>query len=299
MNPSSFGEERECVLTLGELNQEPLLRFSYRHACKGGGEAVEGVLPVLTLSTAGLPAALDGIVLAADLQGRELLPPTRRNAASPARNFREGRRLLGEVAAERIAELSGDGRLPPPERLGVILAGDLWAEPGSIRRGRSGDVRPVWLAFRSCGRWVAGVRGNHDVFPEQPTDPDDGFHMLDGTAITLGGLRVGGIGGVIGNPSNPRTRTEERFTRLVHDLTASALDLLVLHHGPEGDGGLAHGSRAVREAVNGFEGVVVFGHCFWRDPIQHPSSGPWLVNVDSRVVVLLREAWQSPNRGGA
>jgi hypothetical protein len=142
---------------------------------------------------------------------------------------------------------------------------------------------------------VAGVRGNHDVLPERPTDSACGLHVLDGTAVTLDGLRVGGVGGVIGNPSKPRTRTEERFTGLVRGLTASGLDLLVLHRGPEGDGGSARGNRAVREAVAGFEGVVVFGHCYWPNPIQHLSSGPWLVNVDSRVVVLLREGWQPPN----
>jgi Icc-related predicted phosphoesterase len=299
----TFGEERRDVLTLGELKPEPLFHLSYRHARKGGGEAVEGVLPVFTLSTAGLPAELDGIILAADLQGRELLPPTRRNASSPARNFREGRRLLGEVAAERIAGLSAADRLPPPDRLGMVLAGDLWAEPGSIRRGRSGDIRPVWQAFRACGRWVVGVRGNHDVFLERLTDAGDGLHMLDGTTVTLDGLRFGGVGGVIGNPSNPRTRTEERFTGLVRELTASGLNLLVLHHGPEGNGEFARGNRAVREAVEGFGGIVVFGHCYWRDPIQHPSFGPWLVNVDSRVVVLLRDGWQPqtelPNKGAA
>lgn len=284
------------MLALGELNPEPLLRLAYRHARKGGGEAVQGVLPVFTLGTSGLPAELDGIVLAADLQGRELLPPTRRNAGSQARNFREGRRLLGEVAAEQVAGLSAADRLPPPERLGVVLAGDLWAEPGSIRRGRSGDVRPVWEAFRACGRWVAGVRGNHDVFPERPTDPGDGLHVLDGNAVTLDGLRLGGIGGVIGNPSNPRTRTEERFTELVRGVIAAGLDLLVLHNGPEGDGGFARGSPAVREAVGEFGGVLVFGHCYWRDPIQHPTPGPWLVNVDSRIVVLLREGWRPPNQ---
>jgi len=279
------------VLTLGEFKAEPLLELPYRHAPKGGGMAVGAILRLCTLSTVGLPPALDGIILAADLQGRELLPPNDKNPGSPARNFREGRRLLGEVAAERIAALSAAGRLPPPERLGVVLAGDLWAEPGSFRRGRSGDVRPVWAAFRACGRWVAGVRGNHDVFLGKSTDPGDGLHMLNGTTIPLDGLRLGGVGGVIGNPSNPRTRTEERFTGLVRELTATGLDLLVLHHGPQGDGRFARGSRAVREAVDVFGGVVVFGHCYWPDPIQHLPGGPWLVNVDSRVVVLLREGW--------
>lgn len=277
------------MLTLGPPDPEPLLRLPYRHARQGGGEAVAGMLPVLTLPTAGLPPGLDGLVLAADLQGRELLPP------APGQPFRPGRRLLGEVVAEHLATLSAAGRLPPGDRLGVVLAGDLWVDRKTMRRGGSGDVRPVWGAFRAGRRWVAGVRGNHDVFLDRPADPADGLHMLNGAAVTLDGLRVGGVGGVIGNPSNPRTRSEERFTALVRELVADpGLNLLVLHHGPEGAGVRARGSRAVREAVAAFPGVVVFGHCYWPEPVERVPAGPWLVNVDSRVVVLLREGRVPP-----
>lgn len=265
-----------------------LLEFPYRCARKGGGVATEGMLPILALEAAGLPESLDGLILAADLQGRELLPPTRRNADSPARNFREGRRLLGEVAAERIADLSRAGRLPPADRLGIVLAGDLWAEPGTVRRGRSGDVRPVWRAFRECGRWVAGVRGNHDVFLDAASDRGEGIHLLDAAAIELDGLRLGGVGGVIGNPTKQRTRTEARFTDLVRRLVADRVDLIVLHEGPAGTAAAARGSRAVRAALEGHAGLVVFGHCYWPVPLERTSDSGWLINVDSRVLVLLR-----------
>lgn len=267
---------------------EPLHQIAYRYARKGGGVAVEGDLQISTLQVSGVPAGLDGIVLAADLQGRELLPPTRRNAGSPARNFREGRRLLGEVAAEQISELSRAGRLPSADRLGIVLAGDLWAEPGAVRRGRSGDVRPVWEAFRSCGRWVAGVRGNHDVLIESPDDAGKGLHVLDGNSITLDELHLGGVGGIIGNPAKQRTRTAERFVQLVQEVITEPVDVLILHNGPEGEQPTSRGSREVREALTRFPGMVVFGHCYWPEPIEQIPGGPWLINVDSRIVVLVR-----------
>jgi Icc-related predicted phosphoesterase len=239
---------------------------------------------------------LDGLVLASDLQGRELLPPTRRNPSSPARDFREGRRLLGEVAAEAVAGLSASGRLPAGDRLGVVLAGDFWAEPGCTLRGRSGDVRPVWEAFRRGRALVVGVRGNHDGFVAQPGDAGAGLHLLEGARVSLDGLAFGGVGGLTGNPVKPRTRSEERFTELVRSVARPGIDVLVLHQGPEGDDDLSRGNRAIREVVAELRDVlVVFRHCYWRRAIQDVGEGRWLVNVDSRVLVLLREGWTAPN----
>jgi Icc-related predicted phosphoesterase len=258
--------------------------------------AVEGALEITTCKVLGLPDGLDGIVLAADLQGRELLPPTRRNSTSPARNFREGRKLLGEVAAEAVARLSEAHQLPAGDRLGVVLAGDFWAEPGSVRRGRSGDVRPVWEAFREGRRWLVGVRGNHDVFRDQPTAEGAGMYLLDGSCVTLDGIRFGGVAGVIGNPGKPRMRAEERFTDLVRSVARQGVDVLVLYQGPRGDDERSRGSPAIREGLGELrDALVVFGHCFWRRPLQEIGSGRQLLNVDSRVIVLLREGWAAPD----
>jgi len=277
------------MLNLSTTDPEQLDQIAYRYARRGGGTAVEGMLSISTLKVGGLPINVDGIVLAADLQGRELLPPTRRNSSSPARNFREGRRLLGEVAAEQIAKLSSAGLLPSGDRLGICLAGDMWAEPGAIRRGQSGDVRPVWEAFRKCSRWVAGVRGNHDVFVPTDSDANHGLHMLDGNFVDLDGLRLGGVGGIIGNPAKQRTRTEARFTHLIAEVISQSVDMLILHEGPRGNDPKSRGNEAIRQALSKFPGLVIFGHSWWHNPIQRSDAGSWFVNVDSRMLVLLRE----------
>jgi len=61
----------------------------------------------------------------------------------------EGRRLLGEAAAEHLRRLCDRGGLPAANRLGVVLAGDFWAEPGCTRRGGGWErAGSVWSAFR-------------------------------------------------------------------------------------------------------------------------------------------------------
>src|SRR5207237_9699480 len=119
------------------------------------------------------------------------------------------------------------------------------AEAGRIRRGGLGDGRAVLEAFRTGRRWVVGVRGNHDSFEEPESAAAAGMHLLDGSSVTLDGIRLGGVGGVIGNPSKPRMRSEERFMELIRSATGSGIDILVLHEGPEGDDEHARGSRAI------------------------------------------------------
>src|SRR5262249_34389584 len=95
-----------------------------------------------------------------------------------------------------------------------------------------------------------------------------------------------------GNPARPRTRSAERFTELIGDVARAGIDVLILHQGPRGDDEHSRGSEAIRESLDGLRDVVVvFGHCFWRRPLLDLGSGRQLINVDSRIVVLLREGW--------
>ncbi len=120
-----------------------------------------------------LPLGLHALVATGDLQSRELAA---------------GNRLLGEAVAEQLR------REMDPERLGVLLAGDFYANEGSDKMGSSGEVGEVWRAFAKEFRWTAGVLGNHDRLKE----PVEGTSLLDGQVVELDGLRIAGIGGIVG-----------------------------------------------------------------------------------------------------
>jgi len=55
--------------------------------------------------------------------------------------------LLGVAVAELLEELGFDGVLPPAQRNGVIMAGDMFSVPAANERGGYGSVASVWSAF--------------------------------------------------------------------------------------------------------------------------------------------------------
>lgn len=167
-------------------------------------------------------AGIAGLVAMADLQGRE------RGRTGPGR-------LLGEVVAEHLAELSEKGRLPRLDRLGVLLAGDFFVVPELDRRGGLGDVSDVWRAFRGRFRWLAGVLGNHDVLDShaQAAEPlPANTLLLDGHVAELDGLRTGGVGGSIGDPAKANRKTEQNFLRLLEDVLVQQPKIVITHEGP-------------------------------------------------------------------
>jgi hypothetical protein len=177
-------------LQIAALDDEPIDRLRYLNARPGGG-TFTAELALVRASAAGLPPELDGLLLTGDLQARAL---------------DDRRLLLGEALAERYAALAADGRVPPPDRVGVVLAGDLYAAPGADVRGASGCVVPVWEAFACRFRWVAGVLGNHDTLGDPVERQRFAMlrraHLLDGEVVVLDGLRVAGVGGIIGPATN-------------------------------------------------------------------------------------------------
>jgi Icc-related predicted phosphoesterase len=256
---------------------EPVSVLDYLNAGPGARTEVRG-LPITRARVAGLPTALDAVIFTADLQGRELVP------GKGSRGY-EGPRLVGEVVAAHVAQLGEAGLLPPAERTGVILAGDLWAEPGSDTRGGLGDVAAVWRAFARYFRWVVGVLGNHDRIAG---GPGAGCHLLDGKVVSLDGLRIGGVGGIVGNPNKPNRRGPEEFTRLMSRALMQSPDVMVLHCGPDTDDGL-RGDPHVREALEAYAPpLAVFGHCHWNGPLATLETGTQLCNVDGRLVVATR-----------
>jgi hypothetical protein len=208
----------------------------------------------------------------------------------------------GKVVAEHLAELSAAGKLPPLDDFGVLLAGDFFAEPQVDRRGGLGDVSEVWSAFGERCRWVAGVLGNHDLLapPAQtaPLLPSDLTHVLDGTIVHLDGLRIGGVGGIIGKPTKVNRKTEPDYLRLLEDVLVQSPAIVLTHQQP--DSPLAPGNHAIRAAFEPWSKtcadsaiappLLICGHHHWPTPLAKLSHGLQVLNVDARVFVLLRQS---------
>lgn len=259
-------------------------RIPFEVAAVGGG-VIERLLEVWPAEVVGLPADLDGLLVAADLQGRE----------RPSSGSGPGR-LVGLVLADWLSEfIRGESGLER-ERVGVLLAGDLYAWPELDRRGASGDVREVWRAFADEVAWVAGVAGNHDKFGQgwPPTafgafGEEPGINVLDGDVVEWSGVRVAGLSGVVGNPRRPFRRTRQAFEAEAARLAGMTPDVLVLHEGPDVAGSGLRGNAGVREVLERARAtLVVCGHAFWDRPGAALANGVQVLNVDGRAVWLRR-----------
>lgn len=268
-----------------DLDQQPFYDLPYRTAASGGG-IMRARLPLLRATVDTLPADLDALFAAADLQG---LADQRIDGAVQTS-------LLGEVLAEELAGLAALGFVPSPQRMGVLLCGDLYVRPGLDARGGLGDVRGVWRAFRRHFRWVAGVAGNHDTFGTAPAEqaafaaePDT--YLLDGQSVERDGLRIGGLGGIISSKQRPGRRDEKSFTRGVRALLASAPDLLLLHQGPDVPSLGLPGEPRVRAALERTGPLLVLcGHVHWREPLATLGQAIQVLNLEARGVLMTRHA---------
>jgi len=262
------------------IDEGPFKTWPYQSASpRGRAETVW--FPLLRGTVDTLPSEVSALLVLSDLQG---VAPHALHEGAVA--------LLGEVLADELAILGELGELPPPGSIGVVLAGDLYSAPLANVRGASGDVRSVWLAFAERFRWVAGVAGNHDTFgsarEQERFRQRPGIHLLDGEVADLEGLRVGGVGGIIGNPGKTGRRSEEDFLQTLDGVLREAPELLVLHMGPDAPEAGARGSPAVREQVGTRTPLVVCGHAHWKVPLATLSGGAQVLNVDSRAVLLER-----------
>jgi Icc-related predicted phosphoesterase len=198
--------------------------------------------------------------------------------------------LLGIALADHMTVWAATGLLPPPERTGVVLAGDLYSAPRANRRGASGEVADVWLAFAAAGcAWIVGVAGNHDLLTAQEVAALGGeAALLDGDCVEYGGVRFGGVSGVIGDPRRTDRRAEEEFLGLLAAVGKAAPEVLVLHEGPPGVRREQYGNPAISaQLAAGSAGITVCGHVHWDRPLARFGGGH-VVNVDGRVVILTR-----------
>jgi hypothetical protein len=259
----------------------PFHSLSCRVAMSGGHSGLEKI-PFFRAFATGLPSGLDGLICTSDLQDVPC-------GGEP--DFAS--RMLGEVVAEELLLLAQMGEIPPANRQGVILVGDLYAFPEAAERGGKGYVRPVWTAFRERFRWVAGVAGNHDLFGDGNTELDalkgerEVFY-LDGNSWRMDGLQVAGIGGIIGRPTKPFRRTEPDYLHALVQLIGAKRDVLVLHEAPEGPAAGLIGLGSVSAALEkGPAGLVICGHKEWAYPLCELANTTQILNVNLQVVLLL------------
>lgn len=252
---------------------DPIRELHYLNASPRGGGSDVARLPIaLGALAAPLADELDALVVCSDLQGVVPGPGGRSE-------------LLGVEVAAVLEELAVDGVIPPAARTGAILAGDLYSVPAANKRGGYGDVADVWAAFAERFAWVTGVAGNHDDV-SGVADLGPQVHLLDGDLAVLDGLRIGGVGGIIGNPNKPGRRSEDDQLRAIARAIGQGLDVLVLHEGPHGDA-RQPGNDAIRAQIElAAVGLTICGHDHWRMPFATHAAGQ-ILNVDTRVVVLV------------
>jgi hypothetical protein len=262
-------------MRLVSTRPERLATVPYR-AAGPGGVPQNVQLGVDRLRVDRLPAGCDALLAAGDLQGV---------APSPLGGDPE---LLGIALADYLGVWADSGLLPPAGRVGVLLTGDLYSAPGADRRGTSGAVLDVWLAFAAAGcPMVFGVAGNHDeVTAAQVAELGPDVALLDGDRRCFGSVTVAGISGIVGDPGRALRRTEKDFLTLVEKLTTPPPDVLLLHEGPVGDRADQLGRAAVRSTLERrAPALTLCGHVHWAEPVATLGDGH-AINVDARAVVL-------------
>ncbi|MBM2614059.1 metallophosphoesterase [Actinoplanes sp. LDG1-06] len=262
-------------MRLVDTRPQRLVTVPYR-AAGPGGVPQNVLLGVERLRVDRLPAGCDAVLAAGDLQG--VAPSPLGGEAG----------LLGVALADYLGVWADSGLLPPPERVGVLLTGDLYSAPGADRRGASGAVLDVWLAFAAAGcPMVFGVAGNHDeVTAAQVAELGPGVALLDGDRRGFGGLTVAGISGIVGDPARALRRTEKEFLHLAEKLTTPPPDVLLLHEGPDGVGAGQLGRSTMRGMLEARPpALTLCGHVHWEAPVATLGDGH-IVNVDSRAVIF-------------
>ncbi|WP_433793989.1 metallophosphoesterase family protein [Actinoplanes sp. CA-252034] len=250
-----------------------LATIPYRAAGPGGVTRTLQ-LAVESLRVDALPTGCTALLATGDLQGIAVSP----DDGKPV--------LLGVALAGYLRLWGGSGLLPAPGDITVLLTGDLYSAPNADLRGASGDVHDVWAAFAAGCPAVLGIAGNHDLVTDAVSGLGPGVTLLDGARREHGGLIVGGVSGVIGDPHKPFRRTEEAFLAAVEAATSPPPDVLLLHEGPRGTGPDQPGRPALRTLLERRSpAITLCGHVHWSRPVAPLGSGH-IVNVDARAVLF-------------
>jgi len=227
---------------------------------------------------------IDALIVCADLQ----------RAAFGSTDGKKDGLLLGEVLPAYLAdELFPERGYPPSSRTGVLLAGDFYASRTATNRGGIGDVSSVWQAFYNHFAWVTGVLGNHDRFKPKSArwyyTQENRVHLLHLESIVLGGCRIAGMGGKIGEPLRWTAVEEEDFLLFLELLLSERPDILILHQAitdPRLKPKIIEtlGQIACAQPPS----LLIQGHAFFAQPLMEYSEGFQVLNACERILILLR-----------
>lgn len=242
----------------------PFWEIAYDSAESGGTQQAM-TLPLVQGTVDALPAGVQALLVCSDLQGRTEVG----SGAGPPP-------LLGEALAADLALLAASGEIAEARHIGILLLGDLFADAGATVRGAHGDVGAVWRAFATEFRWVVGVAGNHDLIGQPPVPEQENAHLLDGRVVTVDGMRIGGISGVIGAAKEGRAwrRDERSFVEAARVKSRANPDILLLHQGPNGSAPGQPGHPAIRAVLErAAPTLTLCGHVHWLTPVATLSGG--------------------------
>ena len=268
--PAARSGEHGCMGFDIDVELRPFATLGYRNAVEHG-RSEDTELGFYRARAAWLPPQVEGLVITSDLQGIVPHPHT----GEP--------QLMGLAVVEKLVELYLDGHLPQPVRRAAILAGDFFALPD--RRGGFGCVAEVWQAFADNFAHVIGVAGNHDNISRIRHARH--VHLLDSSDTTLGGLRIGGVGLIMGNARKPGRREDQDQYQRLEAMAGSRPDILLLHEGPPGGPGQP-GLPVIGGLMEGHQiPLTIRGHKAWNIPVFRAPHGV-VLNVHERVIVVER-----------
>ena len=163
----------------------------------------------------------------------------------------------------------------------------------------AGDLKAEYLSFlvTMANRPLLYVHGNHDGSYAQR--PPEGCQCVDGKLVTVGGLRILGLGGSALYNGGPHQYTEKQMRRRIHRLRlklalAGGVDIVLTHAPVRGFGdedNMTHrGFEAFLPLLDQYKPrYLVHGHIHQRyganRPRCHPYGETTIVNATGRYIL--------------
>ncbi|MBL7825245.1 MAG: metallophosphoesterase, partial [Saprospiraceae bacterium] len=103
--------------------------------------------------------------------------------------------------------------------------------------------------------------------------------------------QIAGISGIIGRPEQPNRMTQDDFLAALKQLLLRHPEFILLHEGPDYPPKNLDGNSEIRSVIEKSPANLIFcGHRHWPTPLINLKNGTQIVNVDKRVVILLKDS---------